>query len=161
MGLVADARASGVDVTCEVTPHNLILTEDDAIALGALAKCAPPLRSRAETERLWSLVAAGEVAAGSDHSPSSPELKRGDDAFAAWGGISGVQTLLSLLLSEAIAPGAGTRPHCLDHVWLRCPQVRLAGKGRLEVAADADLALVDLTVLEGRLPAVTSMIAYC
>ena len=69
--LVSAARAAGVDVTCEVTPHHLILTDEDAETLGAIAKCAPPLRPRAETEVLWDLLARGEVAfVGSDHSPS-------------------------------------------------------------------------------------------
>ena len=42
--LVAEARARGVDVTCETCPHYLVLDDDDAEALGAVAKCAPPLR---------------------------------------------------------------------------------------------------------------------
>ena len=142
--LVAEARAAGVDVTCEVTPHNLILTEDDAIALGALAKCAPPLRSRAETERLWSLVAAGEVAfTGSDHSPSSPELKRGDDAFATWGGISGVQTLLEVMLTEGrTRVGAELLTVLLGGGAAK--RFGLERKGCLAVGADADVALVEL-----------------
>jgi allantoinase len=104
--LVSAARAAGVDVTCEVTPHNLILTDEDARALGAIAKCAPPLRPRAETERLWPLLDTGEIAfVASDHSPATPDLKPalegGQDAFATWGGISGVQSLVELMLTEA------------------------------------------------------------
>lgn len=38
-------RAAGVDVTCETCPHYLVLTEDDMEELGAVAKCAPPLRN--------------------------------------------------------------------------------------------------------------------
>ena len=49
---VADAKASGVDVTCETCPHYLILTDNDMINIGALAKCAPPLRSAGEQEEL-------------------------------------------------------------------------------------------------------------
>ena len=46
VALVAEARARGVDVTCETCPHYLVLTEEDAEALGNVAKCAPPLRPR-------------------------------------------------------------------------------------------------------------------
>ena len=40
-------------MTCEVTAHHLVLDADDAVALGAVAKCAPPLRARAEVDGLW------------------------------------------------------------------------------------------------------------
>ena len=46
VALVAEARARGVDVTCETCPHYLVLDADDAERLGAVAKCAPPLRRR-------------------------------------------------------------------------------------------------------------------
>ncbi len=142
--LVSAARTAGVDVTCEVTPHHLILTDADAEALGAIAKCAPPLRPRADTEALWKLLAEGEIAfVGSDHSPSSQDLKVGDDAFAIWGGISGVQSMLELVLTEGrellsgerlldlLSAGAGNR-------------LALAGKGSLAQGADADITLVEL-----------------
>ena len=48
VALVAEARARGVDVSCETCPHYLVLTEDDVERLGAVAKCAPPLRPRGE-----------------------------------------------------------------------------------------------------------------
>ncbi len=88
--LVAEARAGGHDVSCELTAHHLLLTDDDAIALGAVAKCAPPLRSAAEVAALWQLISADEALfVVSDHSPAPPELKRGDDFFAIWGGSPG------------------------------------------------------------------------
>jgi allantoinase len=140
-GLVAEARARGVDVTCEVCPHHLLLTDEDAERIGLLAKCAPPLRPAAETERLWAGLAAGDIAwVASDHSPAAPELRTGD-ALQAWGGIAGAQSTLELMLTAGRIPlprlasvlgGAAAR------------RLRLAGKGKLEVGADADLALVDL-----------------
>ena len=99
--LVAAARARGVDVTCETCPHYLALDEEDAVRLGLVAKCSPPLRPRLDLDDLWRAVLGGLVdVVASDHSPSSPELKQGDDAFAAWGGIAGCQTLLRVLLTE-------------------------------------------------------------
>jgi allantoinase len=142
--LVAEARAAGLDVSCEVTPHNLILTDEDAEALGAAAKCAPPLRSRAETEALWGAVAADQVAfVGSDHSPSPPELKAGEDAFSAWGGISGVQTLLEAMLTEG---RARLTPDLLARLLGGACAERLAlkGKGALRIGADADVTLIEL-----------------
>ena len=77
--LVAEARARGVDATCETCPHYLVLDEDDAERLGAVAKCAPPLRSAAERDGpVGSACAPATVdLVASDHSPGPPELKRG------------------------------------------------------------------------------------
>jgi allantoinase len=137
--LVAAARARGVDVTCETCPHYLVLDEDDLERLGAVAKCAPPLRSRADRDDLRAELAAGHVDfLASDHSPAPASMKQGDDAFAIWGGISGCQSLLALALTEGVASElVAARP---------AARLRLPGKGRLEPGADADLVLVDLFV---------------
>jgi allantoinase len=141
VALVAEARARGVDVTCETCPHYLVLTDEDAERLGVLAKCAPPLRPASEPEALWDALQNGTLPmVASDHSPAPAELKQGD-AFTAWGGISGCQSLLPLLLTEdrlplaTVASVASTFP---------AERLRLSGKGRIAPGADADLALVDL-----------------
>jgi allantoinase len=146
VALVADARARGVDVTCETCPHYLVLTEDDAEVLGNVAKCAPPLRSHEEREALWQALVDGTLPmVASDHSPAPWGLKSGDDAFAAWGGISGCQTLLGLLLTE----GHRARGIELDAIARATSsyvarRFRLPGKGTVSPGADADLVLVDL-----------------
>jgi len=144
--LVAEARARGVDVSCETCPHYLALTGEDAERLGAVAKCAPPLRSADERETLWDALRAGRIGmVASDHSPAPPELKRDDDAFASWGGIMGCQTLYAVVLTEALERGLA--PADVGRLVATAParRFRLAGKGLLEVGADADLALVDPT----------------
>ncbi|HSC03178.1 MAG TPA: allantoinase AllB [Solirubrobacteraceae bacterium] len=150
VALVADARARGVDVSCETCPHYLVLTEEDAEALGNVAKCAPPLRPREESETLWRALADGTLPmVASDHSPAPWELKSADDAFAAWGGISGCQTMLALLLSEGYR-ARGVELELIARVTSGYVARRfgLRGKGRLEPGADADLALVDLGVTD-------------
>ena len=147
---IAAARSRGIDVSCETCPHYLTLTEEDAEALGNVAKCAPPLRPREENDALWRALADGTLPmVASDHSPAPWALKSTDDAFAAWGGISGCQTMLALLLGE----GAGARGLPLDLIaeatsGYVARRFRLPGKGRLAPGADADLVLVDLTVSE-------------
>jgi allantoinase len=151
---VAAARARGVDVSCETCPHYLMLTEDDAEALGAVAKCAPPLRAAEESESLWRALSDGTLPmVASDHSPAPFAMKESEDAFEAWGGISGCQTLLTSLLTE----GYHARRLPLDVIAYATSgyvarRFGLPGKGRLEPGADADLVLVDLG-FEGRLSA--------
>jgi allantoinase len=141
--LVERARAVGVDASCETCPHYLLLTATDAERLGTIAKCAPPLRTQADREGLWGLVESGILSIlASDHSPCPPAMKAGDDFLAAWGGIAGCQTTRSLLLVEdrlSVPMVAAVTATNAAH------RFRLAGKGRVEIGCDADLAIVDLT----------------
>ena len=106
VALIQEAKALGVDVTAETCPHYLALTVDDQDRLGALAKCAPPLRDTTQQAALWRCVSRGEVhTIGSDHSPCPPEMKAGRSFSDAWGGISGVQHALPLIYSEGMARG--------------------------------------------------------
>lgn len=99
VALVHQYRAQGVRVTCETCPHYLVLCEDDLLRLGAVAKCAPPVRTASQRDALLAATLAGQVdTVGSDHSPSSLDLKDRDDFFAVWGGIAGAQHLLPLML---------------------------------------------------------------
>ncbi len=144
--LVADARARGIDVSCETCPHYLILTDEDMETLGAIAKCAPPLRSATEQAALWQQLFAGNIPMiTTDHSPCPPDMKEADSIFAAWGGISGCQSLLPLLLTE----GYHRRELALSAI-VSLTSAYVArrfhlptAKGSLAVGADADLVLVD------------------
>lgn len=147
VAMVAEARARGLDVSCETCPHYLVLEEGDLERLGAVAKCAPPLRPRAEQEALWDQIATGALPmVASDHSPSPAELKTGDDYFRIWGGISGCQSTLQLLLTEG-----HTRRQlplaAIARIVADFPAARFGlspRKGRLAIGSDADIALVDL-----------------
>ena len=139
VGVVAEARAEGVDVTCETCPHYLFFTGDDVERIGPLAKCAPPLRDEAVREALWSAVIKGDVDfIGSDHSPAPPSMKTGDDFFSIWGGISGCQHLLAATIT-------GFGLHTLDAFEVArllsantAARFRLNGKGAIAVGNDAD-----------------------
>jgi len=146
VALAAEARAQGTDVSIETCPHYLFFTEDDVERLGAVAKCAPPLRDPVEQDALWTQLLAGAVdIVASDHSPAPPEMKSGDFG-RAWGGIAGVQSTLSVLLDRGY--------HC-HHLSLErisslvaaepARRFRIQAKGGIAVGMDADLALVDVS----------------
>lgn len=143
---VAVARRAGQDVSLETCPHYLALDEDDLVRLGNRAKCAPPLRSREIVEQLWQALLAGDIDwVASDHSPSPIDLKKGD-IWQAWGGISGVQTTLPVLLTEGVHRRGLSLPRLVTLTSAN-PARRFGlypRKGALQPGSDADLTLVDV-----------------
>jgi allantoinase len=145
VALAAAAQARGVDVSIETCAHYLFFTEEDVERLGAVAKCAPPLRSGDERDRLWTELVDGHVdIVASDHSPSEPRLKEGD-FVSAWGGIAGVQSTLAVLLDR----GHHQRQLPLERIaslvaGTPARRFRIASKGQLDAGFDADIVLVDL-----------------
>jgi allantoinase len=147
VAMIAEARASGQDVTCETCPHYLVFSEEDMERLGAIAKCAPPLRSEEEQKALWAHLLKGEIdLIASDHSPAPPEMKESANFFQVWGGISGCQSLLTLLLSEGYSKHAMPLTQ-IAHLTSASVARRFSlptHKGRLAPGCDADLTFVDL-----------------
>ena len=139
--LVAAARGRGVDVSAETCPHYLLYVEDDLERFGGVGKCAPPFRSAADREGLWRMLDDGTLPmVVSDHSPSTPSLKRGADFSELWGGISGCQTTRQLLLGRALPP-ATLAAVTSTNVARRFGLTR---KGEVAPGFDADLWLVDV-----------------
>jgi allantoinase len=144
--LAVQARARGANVTIETCPHYLAFTEEDLERLGAVAKCAPPLRSKLEQDLLWQQILQGQVdMIGSDHSPAPPSMKTSSDFFAIWGGISGVQSSLNVLLTQGFQ-ARGLSLNDISSLISTNPAQRfkLAHKGKLELGFDADLVMLDL-----------------
>ncbi len=140
------AREEGLSLTAETCPHYLTFTAEEVPEGATVFKCAPPIRSRTNLDRLWDAMSAGLLAGiVSDHSPSTPEAKHIDsgDFAAAWGGIASVQIGLPAVWTQARVRG-----HTLADVvgWMSAGPADLAGlrgKGRLAVGADADLVVFD------------------
>jgi allantoinase len=146
VALVASAQGQGVDVTCETCPHYLVLTEEDVEKLGAVAKCAPPLRKQSAQDVLWRYLENGFVSTvGSDHSPSPPDMKLNYNFFKVWGGISGVQHTPPLLLTSGHVQRGLALPTLANLLTQNVARrFKIPGKGRIEAGFDADFALVDL-----------------
>src|SRR5687768_3618135 len=121
--LLREARRH-LPVTVETCPHYLTFAAEE-IPDGALAfKCAPPIRSRENRERLWEALREGLIdLVATDHSPSPPELKQGGFR-EAWGGIASLQLALPAVWTGARERGFSLRDLAL---WMSANPARLAG----------------------------------
>lgn len=129
--LIRHAKEHGGRITCEVTPHHLFLTEEDAKDLGPLAVMKPALASSADQQALWENLEVIDAVA-SDHAPHTLEEKRGDDPPA---GVPGLETTLPLLL-DAVSAGRLSLDRVvelLSHGPKRVLGVRLPQETRVEV----------------------------
>lgn len=143
--LACAARAAGLPVTFEVTGHHLSFTDEDTSRLGARIRLSPAIRTRADQARLWQAVRDGQPATiGSDHAPHTI-AEKSRPAAAAPPGLPGVQEL-------AASVWTGMRRRWPDEDadvaiqrlvrYLASGPAELfglAGKGRLDPGADADL----------------------
>ncbi|RAK10533.1 dihydroorotase [Halanaerobium saccharolyticum] len=102
LNLVKEAKSRGVNVTFEVTPHHLLLTDKEVGDYNPDTKVHPPLRSERDKNILVEALKAGEIdVLTTDHAPHTFEDKLGEFDYAAFG-ISGLETVLSLLYHNFI-----------------------------------------------------------
>jgi dihydroorotase len=95
------AKKAGLPVTCEVTPHNLLLSSEQYNRSEFFALTDPPLRTQEDAAALWSALKRGFIdMLASDHAPHALEEKNVDSVWEAKPGIPGLETTLSLLLTR-------------------------------------------------------------
>jgi allantoinase len=142
---IARARAEGLPLSAETCPHYLFFAAEEIPDGATEFKCAPPIRDRANRERLWVGLESGAVEmVVSDHSPSPPEGKSRDtgDFLSAWGGISSLQLRLPVVWTAARRRG-----HSFERLteWLCAAPARLPGlegsKGAIAPGSDADFVV--------------------
>jgi len=153
------ARAEGLPVSVETCPHYLHFCAEEIPDGATLCKCAPPIRSRDNREKLWQGLKDGIIdLIATDHSPCPPAMKRLDEGSfkTAWGGISSLSLALPVIWTEASRRGFTM----IDLTrWMSQEPARLAGcharKGRIAEGCDADLVIfepeAEFVVTEDRL----------
>ena len=141
--LVRDAKARGVRVTAEVTPHHLVLTEDAVRTWDANTKMAPPLRTKRDVEALIEGLTDGTIdCIATDHAPHALSEKEGEYDHAAFG-VVGLETAVAVLLDRLVRPGLLPLATLIAR-WSRDPArlLNLPG-GTLAVGAPADVTILD------------------
>jgi allantoinase len=153
------ARAEGLPVSVETCPHYLHFCAEEIPDGATLCKCAPPIRSRENRERLWQGLKDKIIdLVATDHSPCPPAMKRlNEGSFkTAWGGIASLSLALPLMWTEASQRGFTL----IDLTrWMAEAPAQLAGcsarKGRIAEGFDADFVIfepeAEFVVTEDRL----------
>ena len=141
--LVRDAKARGVRVTAEVTPHHLVLTEDAVRGWDPNTKMAPPLRTKRDVEELIEALVDGTIdCIATDHAPHAISEKEGEFDQAAFG-VVGLETAVAVLLDRLVRPGLLPLATLVAR-WSRDPArlLNLPG-GSLAAGAPADITILD------------------
>jgi dihydroorotase len=142
---VIEAKKSGRNVTCEVTPQHLLLSDNDFKHCGLMLTMMPPLRSRSHIEALWKGVADGWVdVLGSDHAPHALSEKSAGSVWDIKVGVPGLETTLPLMLT-AVRKNRISLGHIVQLLSEKPAEIfNLRERGRLEQGKKADIVVVDV-----------------
>ncbi|MGI5873954.1 MAG: dihydroorotase [Bacillota bacterium] len=141
--MIRGAKAEGLPVTAEVTPHHLTMTEEAVRGYDTNTKVNPPLRTAADVEALIEGLKEGVIdCVATDHAPHTVEDKVVEYHFAA-NGISGFETALPVLWTELVKEGRLSESELIDR--MSCQPARIMGlpAGSLAVGHDADVTVID------------------
>lgn len=136
-----DAVRRDLPITCEAAPHHLFLSVETAGDQGNFIKVNPPIREELDRRAMWAAVKRGLIDSfASDHAPHTIEQKS-QSYWDAPSGVPGVGQMLPLLLG-AIKHGRLSLERLVEMSCERPAEIfNLAGKGKVEVGADADLVM--------------------
>ena len=141
---VREAKARGLSVTCEVTPHHLLLTDERVSSYDTQAKMKPPLTTEGDRQALLEGLSDGAVdAIATDHAPHHQDEKD-DDFDSAPFGIVGLETAVALSLDRLVRPKIITLGRLVELLsWGPARILRVEG-GTLAPGSRADVTLLDL-----------------
>ena len=142
--LVRQAKAKGLAVTCEVTPHHFTLTDKEVEDFDTNTKMNPPLRSKDDLQAVLDGLKDGTIdAIATDHAPHSPEEKEAEYIYAPFG-ITGLETALGLILTQLYK----TKVLGLKEIYDRCVknprQILNLDVPKIKTGENANLTLFNL-----------------
>ena len=141
---VRDAKERNVRVSCEVTPHHLVLTDEAVAEYDTSAKMNPPLRHESDRHALIQALADGTVdAIATDHAPHHSDEKCVEFAMAPFG-IVGLETAVSLALDRLVHADHVSLQRVVELFTTGPARILRLDKGTLAPGADADVTVLDL-----------------
>ena len=141
---IRDAKKAGIHVTAEVTPHHLLLTEDDVPGDNAIYKMNPPLRSKEDRDALIEALLDGTIdCIATDHAPHAAEEKDQPMTRAPFG-IVGSETAFPLLYTHFVKNRDWTLQQLVDYLTIKPAQTFDLPYGKLEEGSLADLTIINL-----------------
>ena len=145
LNAVAKAKKENANLTCEVTPHHLLLSSDSVKEQGNIALMLPPLRLKRDVNALWKAIQKGEIdTVASDHAPHSFEEKNAKSIWDIKPGIAGLETMLPLMLDE-VNHGRLTINQLIRLTVEKPAEIfHLKNCGSISTGNMADLTVVDL-----------------
>jgi dihydroorotase len=142
--VVRDAKNAGINVTAEVTPHHLLLCEEDIPGLDPNFKMNPPLRSKGDQRALIEGLLDGTIDfIATDHAPHT-EAEKSEGMQLAPFGIVGLETAFPLLYTRFVEEGIFTLKQLIDWMTIKPSKAFNLPFGLLEVGGEADFTLIDL-----------------
>lgn len=143
--VIRDAKRAGINVTAEVSPHHLLLTENDIPTDSSIYKMNPPLRGEEDRQALLDGLLDGTIdLIATDHAPHSQAEKAGGMVGSPFG-IVGSETAFSLLYTYLVETGIVTLAQLIDWMAYKPAKVFQLAGGTLGIGQKADLAFFDLT----------------
>jgi dihydroorotase len=145
--LVRQAKERGINVTCEVTPHHLILTDENLQGYDTNFKVNPPLRTAKDIEALRQGLRDGVIdSIASDHAPHSRHEKEMEFDYAPFG-LIGLETTLGLVLTEIVDKGIIGLSEAIAKMSINPAKILGIPRGSIGVNNIADLAIIDTNAI--------------
>uniref|UniRef100_UPI003015F9B7 dihydroorotase n=1 Tax=Oceanobacillus massiliensis TaxID=1465765 RepID=UPI003015F9B7 len=142
--VIRDAKKAGINVTAEVTPHHILMNEEDIHQNDANHKMNPPLRSKEDQQALWEGLLDGTIDfIATDHAPHSIDEKAKGFVDAPFG-IVGLETAFSLLYTNLVETGKISLNQLVEWMTNKPAGVFALPYGTLEIGSPADLTVIDL-----------------
>lgn len=139
------AKQAGVHVTCEVSPHHLLLSDQDITTDNAMLKMNPPLGSEADRQALIVGLLDGTIdMIATDHAPHT-DAEKARSMLTAPFGITGCETAFAMLYTKFVATGKFSLAQLVNWMSVKPAEIFGIKGGSLEVGTPADLAIFDLT----------------
>ena len=147
--VIADGKKAGINVTAEVSPHHLVLTEEDIHETDTNYKMNPPLRAKEDQEALIKGIEEGIIdCIATDHAPHTEEEK-GRGMYESPFGIVGFETAFPVLHTKFVKTGRWSLKQLIDWMTIKPAEVfKLTKVGKIEVGYFADFTIIDLDKTE-------------